>query len=138
MTDDATGLATGRAGGSMVGRYKYVLFLRFILVNLIGDALLSAAAAQGWIGLVTRNDPTRLTLVIYAVFIFGLFLSAWKVVQTSRALRRWLRISSGAMFPRHDRGRRTTGRSRPIRCANATACASPWCATSPTVLSSSA
>ena len=89
MTDDATGLATGRAGGSMVGSYKYVLFLRFILVNLIGAALLSAAAAQGWIGLVTRNDPTRLTLVIYAAFIFGLFLSAWKIVQTSRALRRF-------------------------------------------------
>ena len=86
MTDDATGLVAGPRGGSMVDRTRHVLLLRFVLINFIGAALLAAAAVQGWVGLVTSNDPTRLTLVICAVFVFGLILSAWKIVQTSRAL----------------------------------------------------
>ncbi len=86
MTDDVASLAAGRRDGSPVDRTRHVLLLRFILVNFIGAALLAAAAVQGWVGLVTSNDPTRLTLVICAVFVFGLVLSAGKIVQTSRAL----------------------------------------------------
>ena len=86
MTDDAASLAAGRRAGSPIDRFRHVLFLRFILVNFIGVALFTAAAVQGWVGLVANNDPTRLTLVICAVFVFGLVLSAWKIAQTSRAL----------------------------------------------------
>lgn len=68
--------------------FKYLLLLRFILVNFIGGALLAAAAIQGWVGMVFSNDPTRLTVVICAVFVFGLVLCGWKIFRTSEDLNR--------------------------------------------------
>ncbi len=96
MTDDVTGPMPGAGGVSPKGqtgllaaprdRFRYVLLLRFILINFVAAAMVVAAAIQGWVGLVFGNDPTRLTLVICAVFVFGFMLCGWKILQVSQGL----------------------------------------------------
>ena len=70
--------------------YRHFLVMRFILVNLVALALLTACWLQGWIGLVLDGDVTRLALLIALVFFAGLLLSAVKVRQISAELD-WIR-----------------------------------------------
>jgi hypothetical protein len=66
--------------------HRYLLLLRFAVLNLVAAALLGAAWLKGWIPAVVAGDTTRLVLVIGAVFLFGLFSCARKVWQTSLEL----------------------------------------------------
>ncbi len=80
----ATGAFAAEPAGA--GRYRYLLLLRFALVNLLGFALLGAAGAQGLVALALAADPTRLVVVIFLVFLAGFGLCAVRVWQTSREL----------------------------------------------------
>ena len=68
--------------------HRYLLIMRFAVVNLIGIALLTAAWLQGWLGFVLEGDVTKLALVIVLVFLAGLALCAMKVRQVSAELDR--------------------------------------------------
>ncbi len=77
------------AAASRTGRsdpYQYLLILRFALANILGFALLATAYLHGMVGPVLVADRTSLSLVIFAVFLVGLALSAWKIVRISREL----------------------------------------------------
>jgi hypothetical protein len=63
--------------------FRYLLVLRFGVVNLVAVALLAAAWLQGWVTSVLAGDSTQLVLVIAAVFAYGLASSTHKIVQTS-------------------------------------------------------
>ncbi|MGI9436499.1 MAG: MotA/TolQ/ExbB proton channel family protein [Geminicoccaceae bacterium] len=66
--------------------YRYLMIMRFVVVNLVAFALLAAAWMQGWIDIVLGGDATKLALVIVAVFLAGLALCAVKVMQASAEL----------------------------------------------------
>jgi hypothetical protein len=66
--------------------HRYLLLLRFSLLNLVAFALLGAAYAQGLVDRVITADRTHLAVVIFFVFLAGLAICAWKVWQTSREL----------------------------------------------------
>ncbi len=66
--------------------HRYLLVLRFALLNLVGFALLGAAYAQGLVHNVTNADRTYLSVLIFLVFLGGLGICARKVWQTSREL----------------------------------------------------
>jgi hypothetical protein len=66
--------------------YRYLLVLRFALLNVVGFALLGAAHMQGLVDKVIVADPTHLCVLIFLVFLGGLGICARKVWQTSRAL----------------------------------------------------
>lgn len=68
----------GEAGG-----YRYLLVLRFALLNLVAGALLAAAWLRGWVDLVLAGDTTHLVLIIAAVFAFGVVSCGRKVLHTS-------------------------------------------------------
>jgi len=68
------------------GRYRYLLPLRFAIVNLIGLALFGAAAMEGWIGLALVADTTGLSVAIFGLFVAGLGLAAVKTWRTGREL----------------------------------------------------
>lgn len=68
--------------------YRYLLALRFMLLNLVALALLGAAYVQGLVDMVVTADRTYLSVVIFFVFVVGLGLCARKVWQTSRELNR--------------------------------------------------
>ncbi|UEM02075.1 MotA/TolQ/ExbB proton channel family protein [Skermanella rosea] len=62
---------------------KYLLVLRFALVNTVASALLAAAWLQGWITPILDSDDTGLCQLIFAVFLVGLAVSASRVWRTS-------------------------------------------------------
>ncbi len=66
--------------------FRYLLLLRFTLINLVAFALLGAAYLQGWIGAVFGTDTTYLCHLIAGVFVVGLVLCTIRIVQTSRDL----------------------------------------------------
>ena len=58
---------------------KYLLLLRFALVNLVAFALLGAAWAQGLIAKVINADVTNMVVLICAVFVTGLSLAGYRL-----------------------------------------------------------
>lgn len=68
--------------------HRYLLIMRFAVVNLVGTALLVAVWLQGWLSIVLDGDVTRLALVIVLVFLTGLSICAMKVRQVSAELDR--------------------------------------------------
>ncbi len=82
-----------------VDPYRYLLLLRFTLLNLFGFGLLGAAYAQGLVSDALAADRTYLSLVIFLVFLAGLGLSAFKVWQTSHELNSVRDFESGADTP---------------------------------------
>lgn len=62
---------------------RYLLLLRFAVLNLVALALLGAAWLKGWISIVLAGDTTGLVLVIAAVFLFGLASCGRRIWQTS-------------------------------------------------------
>ncbi len=77
---------TARAGQAHNVSYRYLLTLRFVLINLVGFALLSVAHLQGLLGMVLAADQTNLSVLIFLVFLGGLAVCARKIWQTSREL----------------------------------------------------
>lgn len=66
--------------------HRYLLVLRFALLNVVGFALLGVAYAQGLVDRVIVADPTYLCVLIFVVFLGGLGICARKVWQTSGEL----------------------------------------------------
>ncbi|MGI9420703.1 MAG: MotA/TolQ/ExbB proton channel family protein [Geminicoccaceae bacterium] len=76
--------------------HRYLLIMRFAVVNLVGLALLVAVWLQGWLAIVFEGDATKFALVIVLVFLAGLLVCAAKVQQVSAELDR---IRAPADYP---------------------------------------
>jgi MotA/TolQ/ExbB proton channel family len=62
---------------------RYLLLMRFAVLNLVALALLGAAWLKGWVDFVLQADTTQLVLIIALVFAYGLVSCAHKVLITS-------------------------------------------------------
>lgn len=105
-----------KAQASKEDRHKYLLLLRFALVNIVGAALLGAAWITGYVGQVYAGDKTMISLAIFIVFIGGLGLCGYRVFQTSHELNAVrdfnpLVPSLAAMHLARLRGQNNEGRS---------------------------
>jgi hypothetical protein len=69
-----------------LGRYRYLLLLRFALINATGFALLGAIWMQGWIDRILAADDTHICKLIFSLFLIGLVWTGQKVVMLSREL----------------------------------------------------
>jgi hypothetical protein len=58
---------------------KYLLVLRFSLINTVASSFLAAAWLQGWIKPILDTDNTGLCQLIFGVFVVGLVVSASKI-----------------------------------------------------------
>jgi hypothetical protein len=81
--------------------HRYLLVLRFALLNVVGFALLGVAYMQGLVAKVIAADPTYLCVLIFLVFVGGLGICARRVWQTSRDLN-GLREQDSASSPMPD------------------------------------
>jgi hypothetical protein len=63
--------------------YRYLLFIRFTLVNLVAAALLVAAYLQGWLDGLINAHLAELSEFIFVVFLYGLALCGAKVWRQS-------------------------------------------------------
>jgi len=79
--------------------YRYVLLLRFTLLNLFGFGLLGAAYTHGLVTMALEADHTYLSLVIFLVFLVGLGLCAYKVWQNSSELNSVRDFEAGVDSP---------------------------------------
>jgi hypothetical protein len=63
--------------------YRYLLVMRFALVNVIAIGLVGAAYLQGWLAGLFVSHTLVLTGAIFLVFLYGLVLCGVKVWRTS-------------------------------------------------------
>ena len=77
---------TAKTGQAQATPYHYLLLLRFVLINLVGFALLGAAQIEGLLEMVLIADQTYLSALIFLVFLGGLGICGRKIWQTSREL----------------------------------------------------
>lgn len=66
--------------------HRYLLLMRFMLVNIVAVALGSAAWAQGWLAGLSDPLTSKLSLGIAIVFAYGLIVCGLKIWQTSTAI----------------------------------------------------
>lgn len=66
--------------------HRYLLVMRFALINIVAFALLAAAWLQGWLAGLFDKTTFILAAIIFTVFLYGLALCAWKVWQASVAI----------------------------------------------------
>ena len=66
--------------------YRYLLFTRFALTNVIALALLSAAYLQGWLDNILNAYLVELSLAICLVFVYGLSICGYRIWHLSRDL----------------------------------------------------
>lgn len=59
--------------------YRYLLIVRFALVNIVAVALLAGVYLQGWLERVIHAHLVELSLIIFLVFLYGLVLSGVKI-----------------------------------------------------------
>ena len=88
---ETEGMLAGRRAVAL-GDHRYLLLLRFAVINATGFALLGAVWAQGWIGRILAADDTHICKLIFGLFLIGLFWTGQKVLMLSRelnALDRW-------------------------------------------------
>ncbi|MFK7858335.1 MAG: MotA/TolQ/ExbB proton channel family protein [Granulosicoccus sp.] len=62
------------------------LLFRFLLLNILAFALLSAAAWEGYVEKIVSADQTRLSVAIFIVFMVGFLISCWRAWQINREI----------------------------------------------------
>ena len=66
--------------------YRYLLLVRFGLINFVCISLLAAAYLQGWLDAILKADLVELSGAIAALFVYGWVHCAIAVWRTSREL----------------------------------------------------
>ena len=63
--------------------YRYLLVVRFCLINVIFVSVILAVYLQGWLDAMFSEETIALVLFIFIVFVYGLFLCGAKIWQTT-------------------------------------------------------
>jgi hypothetical protein len=63
--------------------YRYLLVIRFVLINAVAVGLIGAAYLQGWLAGLFVSHTLILTSTIFLVFFYGLVLCGIKIWRTS-------------------------------------------------------
>ena len=66
--------------------HRYLLVLRYALINIVAAALAVAAWMQGWLAGLFEPNTAILSAIIFAVFLYGLVVCGGRIWQTSIAL----------------------------------------------------
>ena len=67
-------------------KYKYLLLLRYSLVNALGFAFVMVIYSQGYLSKAIKADVTNVVLLIIFLFLIGLILASIKAFWISREL----------------------------------------------------
>lgn len=66
--------------------YRYLLLVRYILINVISASIVFAFYLQGWLDAIFIKNTREFVFLIFAVFIYGLVICSFKVWQTCTEL----------------------------------------------------
>ncbi len=67
-------------------QYKYLLILRYSLINLVGLVFLFVLITQGYVSKAIKADITNMVIVILALFSVGFILAAYRTFWLSREI----------------------------------------------------
>ena len=67
-------------------QYKYLLMLRYSLINLVGLIFLFVLITQGYVTKAIKADITNMVIVILTLFAVGFILAAYRTFWLSREL----------------------------------------------------
>ena len=67
-------------------QYKYLLILRYSLINLVGLIFLFVLITQGYVAKAIKADITNMVVVILALFTIGFVLAAYRTFWLSKEL----------------------------------------------------
>ena len=67
-------------------QYKYLLILRYSLINLVGLIFLFVLITQGYVTKAIKADITNMVIVILALFTIGFVLAAYRTFWLSKEL----------------------------------------------------
>ena len=67
-------------------QYKYLLILRYSIINLVGLVFLFVLITQGYVSKAIKADITNMVIVILALFSVGFILAAYRTFWLSREL----------------------------------------------------
>ena len=67
-------------------QYKYLLILRYSIVNLVGLIFLFVLTTQGYLSKAIKADITNMVLVILGLFSIGFILAAYRTFWISKEL----------------------------------------------------
>ncbi len=67
-------------------KYKYLLILKYSLVNLVGLIFLFVLTTQGYLSKAIEADITNMVVVILIVFLIGFILASYRTFWISREL----------------------------------------------------
>ena len=67
-------------------QYKYLLILRYSLINFVGLVFLFVLITQGYVSKAIKADITNMVVVILALFSIGFILAAYRTFWLSREL----------------------------------------------------
>ena len=76
--------------------YRYLLLVRFVLINVVSASLLFAVYLQGWLDAMFVKNTREFVILIALVFVYGLIVCAFKVWRTCTELDE---IRSGTPTP---------------------------------------
>ena len=79
------GVSSPNWGGRRL-QHRYLLFTRYLLVNIVAVALVGAAYLQGWLDGMINGRLRELLLLIVLVFLYGLCLCGARVWRHGAAL----------------------------------------------------
>lgn len=82
--------------------YRYLLVVRFALINAVATGLLGAAYLQGWLDPVLNAHLVELSAIIFLVFLYGLVLCGVLVLRHGKELDN---INSGNPSPQSQSGK---------------------------------
>ena len=67
-------------------QYKYLLILRYSLINLVGLVFLFVLITQGYVSKAIKADITNMVIVILALFSVGFILASYRTFWLSKEL----------------------------------------------------
>jgi hypothetical protein len=74
--------------------HHWLLWSRFAALNLVGIAGLFLVWINGWVDRIVLGDSSRISIIIFALFLIGLVSSAWRIDKVTRELD-YLRMGEG-------------------------------------------
>ncbi|HSK38915.1 MAG TPA: MotA/TolQ/ExbB proton channel family protein [Arenibaculum sp.] len=74
--------------------HHWLLWSRFAALNLVGVAGLFLVWINGWVDRILAEDSSRISVVIFVLFVIGLLASAWRIDKVTRELDH-LRMGEG-------------------------------------------
>ena len=67
-------------------QYKYLLILKYSLVNLVGLIFLFVLTTQGYLAKAIQADITNMVIVILLLFLVGFILAAYRTFWISKEI----------------------------------------------------